>query len=61
MKRNKKFTLRVNQEERNVIVRLSRILDRSQSDAIRFALSKMLTELLEENQTTVLIKKGGNK
>jgi hypothetical protein len=61
LKRNKKFTLRVNQEERNVIVRLSRILDRSQSDAIRFALSKMLTELLEENQTTVLIKKGGNK
>jgi len=45
MKRQTIFTFRVNQEERQLISRLSEILKRSQSDAVRFVVTAAASEL----------------
>ena len=52
MKRQNIITFRVNKEERELILRLGRLLQRNKSDAIRFVLLKVLRKL--ENDPSYL-------
>ncbi len=52
MKRQNIISFRVNKEERELILRLGRFLQRSKSDAIRFVLLQVLKKL--ENDPSYL-------
>jgi hypothetical protein len=45
MQRQTIFTIRVNKEERQLISKLAQLLQRSQSDAIRYVLAQALRKL----------------
>ena len=53
MKRKDKFSFRVNQEEREQISRLSKILQRSQSDALRYIISRMIKANQSKNNNYI--------
>ena len=53
MKRKDKFSFRVNQEEREQISRLSKILQRSQSDALRYIISRVIKANQSKNNNYI--------
>lgn len=56
MNRDIIITLRVNQEERDLISKLAKMLQRSRSDAIRFVLLQVLKKLEDGKDDLDLIK-----
>ena len=56
MPRQTIFTFRVNQDERLTIERLARLLQRSQSDAIRFVVMQVLKKLEQDPDSLDFIK-----
>lgn len=56
MPRQTIFTLRVNKDERLTIERLAHLLQRSQSDAIRFVVMQVLKKLEQDPASLDFIK-----
>lgn len=49
MRRQNIFTFRISSQEKQLIAELAKHLQRSQSDAVRFAVTKMARELADTN------------